>query len=184
MKQTKKALILAAAASMACALCSCSSAATNASRYFTSVNTITNNLFSSGRVSGSANSRASAATAAALPTPTDFTMSEDGTYNFTGVDGAGYYLLYFCAPGTAEDDDSFLYSSEPITSDKGAGTYTGNYLDVLQAAYGEYQARIVAFPAIGDTSTSMSAPVLTEFIAEGEQSTPQLAYFGIPSRIP
>ncbi|MCO7108443.1 hypothetical protein NIA69_03775 [Gemmiger formicilis] len=144
---------------MALVLCSCSTAASNANRYFTSVGAIATNLMNSGKVSnGSTASAASENTAAALPTPGDFTMSEDGTYSFTGVDGAGYYLLYFCEPGADPSDDSFIYTSEPINAVSGTTTYTGSYLDVMQAAYGEYQARVVAFPAVGDTTSSMSSP--------------------------
>ena len=178
MKQTKKWVLAVTASGMALVLCSCSTAASNANRYFTSAGAIATNLMNNGKAStGSAASSASTATAAALPTPGDFTMSEDGTYSFTGVDGAGYYLLYFCDPGVDPSDDSFIYTSEPINAVSGTTTYTGSYLDVMQAAYGEYQARVVAFPAIGDTASSMSAPAAVDFIAEGEQSLPTLAYF-------
>ena len=181
MKRMKK-LPLLLAAGMLCVLCtSCATtAASNAERYFNNVNTIMGNLFSSGKVPAGSGSSEAPAAADPLPTPTDFVMGEDGTYSFAGVEGADYYLLYFCAPDTADGDSSFLYSSEPIPSDHGAGTYAGSYLDILQAAYGEYLARIVAFPAIGDNSRSMSAPVAAPFTAVGEQSTPRLEYFWDP----
>lgn len=178
MKQTKKWVLAVTASGMALVLCSCSTAASNANRYFTSAGAIATNLMNSGKVSnGSTASAASENTAAALPTPGDFTMSEDGTYSFTGVDGAGYYLLYFCEPGADPSDDSFIYTSEPINAVSGTTAYTGSYLDVMQAAYGEYQARVVAFPAVGDTTSSMSSPACIDFIAEGEQSLPTLEYF-------
>lgn len=178
MKQTKKWALAVTVSGMALVLCSCSTAASNANRYFTSAGAIATNMMNSGKVSnGSTASAASESTAAALPTPGDFTMSEDGTYSFTGVDGAGYYLLYFCEPGADPSDDSFIYTSEPINAVSGTTTYTGSYLDVMQAAYGEYQARVVAFPAVGDTTSSMSSPACVDFIAEGEQSLPTLEYF-------
>lgn len=178
MKQTKKWALAVTVSGMALVLCSCSTAASNANRYFTSAGAIATNMMNSGKVSnGSTASAASESTAAALPTPGDFTMSEDGTYSFTGVDGAGYYLLYFCEPGADPSDDSFIYTSEPINAVSSTTTYTGSYLDVMQAAYGEYQARVVAFPAVGDTTSSMSSPACVDFIAEGEQSLPTLEYF-------
>ena len=95
MKQTKKWALAVTVSGMALVLCSCSTAASNANRYFTSVGAIATNLMNSGKVSnGSTASAASENTAAALPTPGDFTMSEDGTYSFTGVDGAGLSGCY------------------------------------------------------------------------------------------
>ena len=88
MKQTKKWALAVTVSGMALVLCSCSTAASNANRYFTSAGAIATNMMNSGKVSnGSTASAASESTAAALPTPGDFTMSEDGTYSFTGVDG-------------------------------------------------------------------------------------------------
>ena len=40
-----------------------------------------------------------------LATPTDFTVDENGSYSFTGVEDAEYYLLYFCDPTATGDDD-------------------------------------------------------------------------------
>lgn len=179
MKQAKKLLPLAALICLLCTSCA-TTAVSNAQRYLDSSGAILNTLFASTDVSAPSGSGGETVTAEPLNTPTDFVMSEDGTYSFTGVEGADYYLLYFCAPDTAEGDDSFLYSSEPIPSDSGAGTYTGSYLDVINAAYGEYLARVVACPAIGDTSHSMSAPAAAPFTAVGEQSAPMLEYFWDP----
>lgn len=182
MKQVKKCLALTVIVAALCLLCTgCTTAFSNAERYFSSAGSVIDTLLSSGKTpSAPGNSGEPATTATPLAAPTDFSMSEDGTYTFTGVEGADYYLLYFCAPDTAEGDDSFLYSSSPIPADNGAGTYTGSYLDVLQAAYGEYLARIVAFPESRDASHSMSAPAAAPFTAVGEQSAPRLEYFWDP----
>ena len=54
----------------------------------------------------------------------------------------------------------------------------GQYVHAHEhALVGEYQARVVAFPAVGDTTSSMSSPACVDFIAEGEQSLPTLEYF-------
>lgn len=182
MKRVKKCLALTAIVAALCLLCTgCTTAFSNAERYFSSAGSVVDTLLSSGKApSAHGSSDEPVATATPLAAPTDFSMSEDGTYTFTGVEGADYYLLYFCAPDTAEGDDSFLYSSSPIPADNGAGTYTGNYLDVLQAAYGEYLARVIAFPESRDTSRSMSAPAATPFTAVGEQAAPRLEYFWDP----
>ena len=181
MKRVKKYLALAAIAAILCLLCTgCTTAFSNAERYFSSAGAVIDTLLASGKAPSAPVNSGKPTETTPLAAPTDFSMGEDGTYTFTGVEGADYYLLYFCAPDTAEGDNSFLYSSEPIPSDRGAGTYTGKYLDVLSAAYGEYLARIVAFPAIGDTTRSMSAPAATPFTAMGEQSAPRLEYFWDP----
>lgn len=179
MKQAKKLLPLAALICLLCTSCA-TTAVSNAQRYLDSSGAILDTLFASTTAAAPSSSGGETVAAEPLGTPTDFVMNEDGTYSFTGVEGADYYLLYFCAPDTAEDDNSFLYSSEPIPADSGAGTYTGSYLDVLNAAYGEYLARVVACPAIGDDSHSMSAPAATPFTAIGEQSAPTLEYFWDP----
>ena len=51
-------------------------------------------------------------------------MSEDGSYSFTGVDNAEYYLIYFCAPDATSDDDTFIYTSDPIEAND-SNTYSG-----------------------------------------------------------
>lgn len=181
MKQARKLAALAAALCLLCSSCA-TSAGTHAKSYFSNSGTIVSTLFSGGKVSSdpSGDSGTTAASTEALDTPTDFVMEEDGSYSFTGVEGASYYLLYFCAPDTAEDDDSFIYSSEPITASTENESYTGNYLDVLNAAYGEYLVRVVACPALGDTEHSMSAFASTQFTATGTQSNPSLEYFWDP----
>lgn len=176
MRRATTVIVMTAALSLTCTACG-TSAGTNAQSYFSNSKAILGTLFSSGHSSVAGSDTSDATAAAALNAPTEFTMSEDGTYSFVGNEDADYYLLYFCDPDTAEGDDSFIYSSEPIDGDQGAGTYTGNYLDVMQAAYGEYLARVVACPAIGDTEHSMSAPASTLFTAIGEQSDPSIEYF-------
>lgn len=180
MKRAKKIAALAAALCLVCTSCA-TSAGTNAKSYFTNTKAIVNTLFSSSKPAASSSESVDASSSATpLDAPTNFTMTEDGTYSFNGVEGADYYLLYFCAPDTTEEDDSFVYSSEPINGDQGAGTYTGHYLDVLQAAYGEYLVRVMACPALGDTEHSMSAPASVDFTAVGAQSDPAIEYFWDP----
>lgn len=80
---------------------------------------------------GSQQDAASSSTADAgnqLATPTDFTVDENGSYSFTGVEDAEYYLLYFCDPTATGDDDSYIYTSGPINANS-SNTYSGSCAD-------------------------------------------------------
>ena len=103
-----------------------------------------------------------------LAAPQDFRVGADGSYSFTGSEGAEYYLLYFCAPDATSDNDSFLYSSSPINED-GSGTYTGQCSDLFDYAYGEYLVKVFAFPDITSEDYSMSTAASASYTYSGEQ---------------
>ena len=93
---SRKTLAAVLAVGMAAGLTGCgSTVAANTNDYFTNVSSILHTLQSN----GSQQDAASSSTADAgnqLSTPTDFTVDENGSYSFTGVEDAEYYLLYFC----------------------------------------------------------------------------------------
>ena len=122
---SRKTLAAVLAVGMAAGLTGCgSTVAANTNDYFTNVSSILHTLQSN----GSQQDAASSSTADAgnqLATPTDFTVDENGSYSFTGVEDAEYYLLYFCDPTATGDDDSYIYTSGPINANS-SNTYSGN----------------------------------------------------------
>lgn len=149
---------------------------TNAKEYYSNTTAILAQL-----TSGSKGSEKQASAAATpLDAPGSFSVDEAGNYSFEGVANADYYLIYFCAPDAAEDDENFLYSSEPIPAHQDSNSYTGVCRDVIKAPYGEYQARVLAVPALNDSSHSMSQAVSTAYTQVGAQSAPALEYFWDP----
>lgn len=149
---------------------------TNAKEYYNNTTAILNQL-----TAGNKRGEKKADTAAApLDAPSNFSVDEAGNYSFDGVADAGYYLIYFCAPDAAADDENFLYSSEPIPARQDSNSYTGFCRDVIKAPYGEYQVRVLAVPALNDSRHSMSQAVSTDYTQVGAQSAPVLEYFWDP----
>ena len=111
-----------------------------------------------------------------LATPTNFTVDKDGNYQFTGVENAEYYLLYFCDPSAVNDEDTFIYSSKPISAVEG-NTYAGNCANEFQYAFGKYLVKVFAFPKLTDTEFKMSSAATSEFEYKGNQSAPQIGYY-------
>lgn len=177
-KRTTKqvtAVVLAGAACLALTGCS-SQAPKHLKSYFSNASAIMSNLGGSRKSSGTAASSESTTQATQLDVPTDFTVSEDGTYSFKGVENATQYLIYFCEPTATEDGDDYIYSSDPIT-DTGAESYTGKLSDVINAAYGDYLVKVFAFPDLTDTAYSMSGAAKAEYVYSGAQSDPVVDYF-------
>lgn len=109
----------------------------------------------------------------AVATPANWTVSEDGTYSFDGVDGAAYYIIYLY--DTQSDSDSFAYMSSNIEED-GSGTYTGKLSDLFDYCYGLYDAEVVAYPAVGQSGYKKSVAAACSFSVIGEVVEPQIAY--------
>lgn len=151
-----------------------SSVSSNTEIYFSQVGTILNNLFSTTDTSSKPNASASAG--AQLAAPSDFAVDADGNYSFKGSEGAEYYLLYFCAPNANSDEDTFIYSSSPITDD-GSDSYRGRCADLFDYAYGEYLVKVYAFPDLTDSEHSMSTAATANYVYSGEQSAPELYYY-------
>ena len=172
----RKTLAAVLAVGMAAGLTGCgSTVAANTNDYFTNVSSILHTLQSN----GSQQDAASSSTADAgnqLATPTDFTVDENGSYSFTGVEDAEYYLLYFCDPTATGDDDSYIYTSGPINANS-SNTYSGNCADEFSYAFGSYLAKVYAFPDLTDKDHSMSKPATAEYSYSGNQSAPELNYY-------
>lgn len=164
---------------LGCTACS-SSAATNASSYFSNVSKIVSNLSSGNQQPAAPASEAAAETsesnAAPLDAVTNFTVDADGNYSFQGSADAGFYLIYFCETTATEDDDDYLYASSPINED-GSSSYSGNCADLFDFAYGKYLVKAFAFPALTDDSRSRSTAAIQEYTKSGEQANPEIDYF-------
>ena len=158
-------------------LCSgCTSAFTNAETYFSNTGDILSILFDSNQ-SINPNESTTDSAATQLDTPSNFTLDADGNYSFDGVEGAEYYLLYFCAPTATEDGDDFLYSSQNIPAENGTGSYSGNVNDLIDYAYGSYLVKVFAFPELGYANYSMSKAATAEYTVSGAMEAPQIDYF-------
>lgn len=171
----RKGLLLGIAAAMLLLCSSCTSAFTNASTYFSNTGDIMSVLFQGD--SAKAPGETHSGSGAALDAPEGFSVDAGGNYTFNGVEGADYYLLYFCAPTATEDGDDFLYSSENIPAKAGTGAYSGNVNDLIDYAYGTYLVKVFAFPELGDAEHAMSSAATAEYTVSGAMEAPQIAYF-------
>lgn len=173
-----KRFFAAALAGVLCLSCTaCGSSVTeNTKRYFSQTSTVLGNLFASNTPKTPSSNGGTATTGTPLAAPQDFSVDANGNYSFTGSEGAEYYLLYFCAPDAVNDGDSFLYSSDPIMED-GSGTYSGKCSDLFQYAYGEYLAKVFAFPDLTSAEHSMSTSAATSYTYSGPQSAPEIHYY-------
>lgn len=176
MKRLKKLALglLCAALCLGCA--GCTSLAENTGIYFSTTSEILHNLMNSGKTPEKSAPSQSVDGGERLAAPTDFTIDAEGNYSFTGVEGAQYYLLYFCAPDATSDQDSFIYSSNQIAS-TGAGTYSGRCADEFDYAFGEYLAKVYAFPDLTDAEHAMSTAATASYTYSGRQSAPELSYY-------
>lgn len=150
------------------------SVAENTEIYFTQVSSILGNLFSGG--GNTAKTPTAAPAGVPLDAPGGFTVDENGDYAFSGVEGAQYYLLYFCAPDATADGDTYLYASSPIEED-GSGVYAGNTSELFQYSYGEYLVKVFAFPDLTDTEHTMSTAAVDTYRYGGELRAPELYYY-------
>ena len=172
----RKTLTAVLAVAMAAGLTGCgSSLAANTNNYFTNVSSILHTLQTNGKQQAASSSTVSN-DGSQLATPTDFTVDESGNYSFTGVENAKYYLLYFCAPDATGDNDSFIYTSEPIDATE-SNTYSGKCSDEFDYAFGSYLAKVYAFPDLTDKEHSMSKGATAEYSCSGNQSAPELNYY-------
>ena len=156
----------------------CTSLPENTRIYFSTTSSTLHNLFSGGNTARQTDKEEAAPAVAKTPlaTPENLTVDADGNYSFKGVADAEYYLLYFCAPDAVSDEDTFIYSSEPIRDD-GSEVYTGKCSDKFRYAFGEYLVKVFAFPDLTDNSRTMSSSASVGFTYTGEQSAPELSYY-------
>lgn len=171
----KKVIFASMLAVLICSiLTACStSVLSNAEKYFSNTGTIMETLFSSGQ---SSSSGASSGGTTKLATPGNFTVDADGNYYFTGVEGADYYLLYFCSPDAVNDNDTFLFSSSPIYDD-GSASYSGQCADLFSYAYGDYLVKVFAFPGLDTSGYAMSSGAMAQLVVSGAQDAPMIDYF-------
>lgn len=177
----KKKVLAAVLAVVTCiALSACSTTAwSNAATYSSEVSDVLTAWFggssSSSASSDAVESAESDESLTALSAPENFTVDDDGNYSFDGVDGADYYILYFCEADAVNDEDDFLYSSSQIEED-GSGTYSGNCADLFQYGYGDYLVKVFAYPELGSEEYDHSTAASVEYVVSGEISIPEVDY--------
>ena len=110
----------------------------------------------------------------ALEIPGDFTVDEGGNYTFSGVENAGYYIVYMYDANGAEGD-AYLQISNNISED-GSGTYTGNLSDDMSYGYGDYRIEVVAYPEVTDEEYRKSESAAYEYVLTGSVAEPTYAY--------
>ena len=174
----KHKLLLGLLAGLLCLSCTAcgSSLAQNTETYFSTTSAILRTLFSSGQSDAPDAAPGEDSDAIQLDAPTGLTVGEDGSYSFTGVENAEYYLIYFCAPDATSDDDTFIYSSDPIEAND-SNTYSGLFSDAFQYAFGDYLVKVYAFPDLTDDTYRMSTAATAEYVYTGNQSAPEIYYY-------
>lgn len=169
--------ILAALLIFLCSGCASTSAGDNISTWYSEVGSVLSTWFSGSEQTGSSGETGTDSSAVPLDTPGSFTLSEDGSYSFTGVADADYYLVYFCASDAAEDSAPFLFSSNSLeATGTGGETYSGSIDDLVQYGYGEYLVKVFAFPNLNDSAHTMSAAAAAAYSASGIQDAPVIDY--------
>ena len=167
--------LLAVLLCLSCTACG-SSLAQNSETYFSTTSVILRTLFSSGQSDAPDAAPGEDSDAIQLDAPTGLTVGEDGSYSFTGVENAEYYLIYFCAPDATSDDDTFIYSSDPIEAND-SNTYSGLFSDAFQYAFGDYLVKVYAFPDLTDDTYRMSTAATAEYVYTGNQGAPEINYY-------
>lgn len=158
---------------MCLGLSACTTAGDNASEFFSQVGTKVSILMSSSSSDSSDSDSTEAEEADSdttpLDAPGDFTVDEDGSYSFTGVEDADYYLLYMYDVNA--ESDTYTYLSSNIEED-GSGTYSGNLSDSISYAYGDYRVEAVAYPSVSDEEHGTSEASEAELYVSGEVTEP------------
>ena len=109
----------------------------------------------------------------ALLAPGNFTVDEDGSYSFDGVENAQYYYIYVYSNSTTKDAAA---QSEKIVED-GSGTYTGSLSDFANLTYQDWTVRVVAYPdANGELKASPASSVTYTKSGAVDYGEPQLYY--------
>lgn len=84
-----------------------------------------------------------------LATPTNFSLTEDGSYSFDGVENANYYYLTIYRAEDATPDSDYL-KLQKIANVSGKSTYSGNIVtDLSFTDPGYYSVQVVAYPVTG-----------------------------------
>ena len=175
--KTRKTFVLLAMLAALCLLCTAcaTTAKDNLDSYYQQVGIVLDDWFA--RDVNTDNSESNDQPDNRLDAPGSFTLSENGDYSFTGVAGADYYLVYFCAPDATGDSDPFLFSSSSIDAvGTGGEVYEGNVDDLVRYGYGEYGGKVFAFPNLNDSTHAMSTAATATYSFSGAQDAPVIDY--------
>lgn len=175
--KARKTFVLLAMLAALCLLCTAcaTTAKDNLDSYYQQVGIVLDDWFASDV--NTDNSESNDQPDNRLDAPGSFTLSENGDYSFTGVAGADYYLVYFCAPDATGDSDPFLFSSSSIDAvGTGGEVYEGNVDDLVRYGYGEYLVKVFAFPNLNDSTHAMSTAATATYSFSGAQDAPVIDY--------
>lgn len=111
-------------------------------------------------------------TKTALSAPESFTVDTDGSYSFSAVENADYYIVYMYDANS--EDEEYLYISSNIEDD-GSSSYSGT-LTELGYAYGDYRVEVIAYPEVGDETYRKSDASSVEFVCSGEVADPEVSF--------
>lgn len=102
-----------------------------------------------------------------LTPPTDFTFDpETGDYSFTTTDdNAGYYFIRIYPVVNGVESDRYVSSSKRINAGK-LGEKSGT-MDLSDMGWGEYNVKLITFPASGTNYVAPDPVVLTAFYGVG-----------------
>ncbi len=104
-----------------------------------------------------------------IDTPEEFTVTNEGEYTFSTVEGAAQYYIYLCDTSATEDTDDYLYACQ-VEAQEGQDTITGEF--PFEYKYGEYLAKLFA---VADDNTFSAANVI-DYEHSGEITVPRVAY--------
>ncbi len=109
----------------------------------------------------------------ALPTPTDFTIDENGNFSFTGVENADHYII--TVYDNLTDNEEYLFISDAIPVND-SNSYSGTLTDYFTFAYGDFRMEVTAYPALTDRDHHQSKGVECEYLVSGAVDEPKYAY--------
>lgn len=167
----KKLIVLAL---MLClSLTACSTVETNSAQYFSQLTTRLSSW--SNKIEQTDSSESSTADDGTTPlaTPGDFRVGADGSYSFTGVENADYYIIYMYDADS--DSSEYAYISTNIDAND-SNTYSGMLTDFNEYAYANYRVEVIAYPSITDKENRASEAASCDYLKSGEVDAPQLAY--------
>ena len=169
LKTRKLALMLAGVACMGIMTGCSTKVGEHSSTYFKQMSYV----FTTAAKNAAGTDSASSVDPNALLAPGNFTVNEDGSYSFDGVEEAQYYYIYVYANNTTKDATA---QSEKILED-GSGTYTGSLADFANLTYQDWTVRVVAYPdADGGKKPSPASSATYTKAGAVDYGEPQIYY--------
>lgn len=175
MKQNKKTLAVTLTAALGLSLLAgCgTNVGEHSSTYFTQIKNVMDTAAAYAKVDKTGGS-SEEVDENALAKPANFTISEDGTYSFEGVENAQYYYIYIYTDSNSMEAST---KSDKILED-GSGIYTGNLNDLGRFTYQTWNVRVVAYPDYENSDFTASPAATCDYVVSGavEYQQPTVYY--------